>query len=919
MWFIGLLGGAILGSAANLGEGTIWGAMIGALVGAVIGFFRKQARENALEARVSALEKTVAYLSNNAQARAPVAASAPPASAGIPPEASEAVASQEAIAPPLTASERPAFDVTPPAPIQVQRAAPAAIHEEPSAPLRDPAPPGPGEPNIVESAWAWLTGGNALVRIGVIVLFFGIAFLLKYAYDHTHLPIELRLVAVSIGAIAMLVIGWRLRDSKPVYALAMQGGGVGLLYLTVFGAFRIFSLIPGEVAFALLAAIAAFSATMAVLQNAMSLAVLGASGGFLAPILASTGGGSHVALFSYYALLNAGLLGIAFFKAWRPLNVLGFVFTFGIGAIWGARFYRPEFFESTEPFLALFVLEYLAITVLFAFRQAPRLRHYVDSTIVFGTPLVGFGLQAQLVKDTEYGAAWGAVAFSALYLILATLLYRRHKDTLRMLVEAFLALGVIFATLAIPLAFGGRWTSAAWALEGAAAYWVGVRQGRRLPRASGLLLQLAAGIAFLADFSRASDETPVLNTFFLGCALIAGAGLFSNRTIERNFEKVGHFAMQVSIVAFAWGLAWWLFGGLHEIDRFVPQEAKLHATLLFLASTCGAFGFLRARGWVIAGYPALALAPLILAIFVASATAHPDLHPLAAIGWLAWPVALAAHFFVLERDDREGDYRTFAHAAGTWLLAGLGGWEIGWQIAQLVEGARVWHLIAWAVVPGALLAWLAMKGPAVTWPVLRHLRAYLWFGAGPIAVFMLGWTLYANFASDGDPAPLPYLPILNPLDLAQLLAFAAIALWWRAVRAQEIADVADWPRAFPRVLIGAALFVFLNGVLLRTLHHWAGIPYQLDIMLGSGLVQSAFSIFWTVLALVAMVTATRTRLRVLWACGAGLMGVVVVKLFLVDLAHLGGVERIVSFIGVGVLMLVIGYFSPLPPKEAEQP
>ena len=102
------------------------------------------------------------------------------------------------------------------------------------------------------------------------------------------------------------------------------------------------------------------------------LAVLGVSGGFLAPVLASTGGGSHVMLFSYYAVLNAGVLGIALYKAWRPLNVLGFVFTFGIGAVWGARFYRPELLESTEPFLLLFFLQYVVIAVVFALKQAPQ-------------------------------------------------------------------------------------------------------------------------------------------------------------------------------------------------------------------------------------------------------------------------------------------------------------------------------------------------------------------------------------------------------------------------------------------------------------------------------------------------------------------------------------------------------------------
>jgi uncharacterized membrane protein len=62
-----------------------------------------------------------------------------------------------------------------------------------------------------------------------------------------------------------------------------------------------------------------------------------------------------------------------------------------------------------------------------------------------------------------------------------------------------------------------------------------------------------------------------------------------------------------------------------------------------------------------------------------------------------------------------------------------------------------------------------------------------------------------------------------------------------------------------------------------------------------------------------MLFATRRGVRVVWLCGAGLLGVVVAKLFLVDLSSIGSIERIVSFVAVGLLMLVIGYFSPLPP------
>ncbi len=96
----------------------------------------------------------------------------------------------------------------------------------------------------------------------------------------------------------MLVGGWRLRERRAGYALGLQGAGVGVLYLTTFAAFSLYHLLPPTLAFVLLAAIAVLSAFIAIAQDALILAVFGAGGGFLAPILASTGGGSHVALFS---------------------------------------------------------------------------------------------------------------------------------------------------------------------------------------------------------------------------------------------------------------------------------------------------------------------------------------------------------------------------------------------------------------------------------------------------------------------------------------------------------------------------------------------------------------------------------------------------------------------------------------------
>ena len=164
--------------------------------------------------------------------------------------------------------------------------------------------------------------------------------------------------------IALLVVGWRLRARRTGYAMILEGGGVGVLYLTVFAAFKLYALVSPGAAFALLFLIAALSSWLAVRQDSIALAAFAAIGGFLAPILTSSESGNHVVLFAYYALLNAGIFFIGWFKAWRLLNLLGFACTFVIGTLWGVTRYRASDFATTEPFLILFFLFYVGIAVL---------------------------------------------------------------------------------------------------------------------------------------------------------------------------------------------------------------------------------------------------------------------------------------------------------------------------------------------------------------------------------------------------------------------------------------------------------------------------------------------------------------------------------------------------------------------------
>ncbi len=348
---------------------------------------------------------------------------------------------------------------------------------------------------------------------------------------------------------------------------------------------------------------------------------------------------------------HAGARGyIAWFKAWRELNLVGFAFTALIGFAWGAGRYRPEFFATTEPFLILFFLMYVAITVLFALRQAPKLTHYVDGTIVFGVPLVAFGMQAAMMKETEFGAAISALAVAALYLILATVLHAKKRDSLRLLVESFLALGVGFATLAVPLALDARWTSAVWAVEGAAIVWVGVRQNRLLARAFGMFLQLAAGLAFLSKFNRMAEPEhllPLLNANYLGCVMVSVAALFINCYAERRRDVVGENERLVTRALFVWGALWWLAGGVLEIERHVGGRAEWNAELIFFAGSCAGFAALwHCLNWNMARFAALAVLPLTAIILWGMATNNVS-HPFEYHGYAGWIIAFIVHITVL--------------------------------------------------------------------------------------------------------------------------------------------------------------------------------------------------------------------------------------------------------------------------------
>ena len=766
----------------------------------------------------------------------------------------------------------------------------------------------PSETSVIETGFArikeWFGSGNVPVKVGMLVLLVGVAALLRYASNQGWLnaPIELKLAGISGIAIAALVFAWRKRESHRAFALALQGGAIGVLLMVAFAAFKTYHLIGAGPAFAASVVLIAGMAVLAVLQDSRTLAILGTLAGFMAPIWLSDGSGNHVALFSYYAALNLGIFVIAWLKPWRILNLLGFVFTWGIGAAWGALQYSPDKFASTEPFLLLFFAFYLLIPLLYARKASTPGGARIDGSLLFGTPLIAFSLQAGLLHDDRMTLALCALGLATIYAVLAKLLLGRER--LNLLARGYAVLAVGFATLAVPLALSARATASVFALEGAGLVWLGLQQQRRLARWTGIGLQLAAAVAW---FIAAADGLPhdalaVANATFMGALLIALAA-FATAWLYRKSDH-----STTATLAYLWGLAWWVGNGIEEIGRFVAHEHHLHLVLLVFAIS----------GWLAAEVhrrtPARALAwttlaSLLLGFPMAWLQQMEFTQPLAGIGVWTWPLfaALGWRSLVCLRASN-------ASVAGIAQTA----WWLLWP--------TVLSLLAWFLADHFALAqgWTGML-LALSWLILAAVSLHRWrwltppLGASfdhyrmPLQLLIFAalalWWLGALFNA-GDSAPLPWLPLLNPLDLAQAALLVLLAQWLRD-------GTAAATKSF-RLGLALAALLLVTTMTLRGVHHWGGLPWN-DALLPSGLAQTSLAVVWSLLGVIGWVLGSRRGQWGLWLSGAILMGIVLLKLLLIDRSNLGDLLGIGAFIAYGLLCTLVGWLAPAPPRNPTAP
>lgn len=651
----------------------------------------------------------------------------------------------EVLEPPAAAvrpEPAPAAAAEPP---PVREAAPPAV---PVAALPAPPPPEPAAVPAGAAAGARLgdlegrVGARWLNRAGALILVVGIGFFLKYAFDNEWIGPAGRVAIGLLVGLALLAVGDRLH--RAAYRAPAQGlvaAGIATLYLSGYAAHAFYHLVPQPAASGFLVLVTATGIAVAIHHEARVIALLASLGGFLTPVILSTGRDAALALFTYLAILDAGILASAYWRRWTELPVVSFLATQGLYVAWFGTWYSPEKLPVALGGATVFFAIFALVPPLQAAggrrgAGGADLARAAASVLVLAVPLA-YILAARAILHPEH-TAWLALLCLGLALVYALLgrwaLASAAGAPAQALLHLAVALG--FLTLTFAVRFGPHVTTLAWSAEGAAVLWGGLRLGSRRLRLGALAILGLAGERWL---TLVTDQPGSTGLFLVGSPL---------------FVPTLAFAAACALAAFLY-------------DREAPD----------------------AGGWEAAARPLLVLATVgSLALFVTTElTEFPPLRfvrgYVAVLRTLVWTAA-AVPVLALVRGDRT----RILLAAATVLLVVLGlgaatadveGWRrLAPEFRTAVLNLRFLSGLALA----ALYAWYAWMAPL--WPLRAEANAARLrrLAAAAAALFLL-WHASAEVGL----LPLTGLPRAEAAKLRNmglsilwtLYAFAAMAVGMR--------------------------------------------------------------------------------------------------------------------------------------------
>jgi uncharacterized membrane protein len=380
-------------------------------------------------------------------------------------------------------------------------------------------------------------GGKWFARIGIMALVLGISFFLKYAFDNNWIGPIGRVAIGIISGVILLGLGEKFIRKYSVYGQILSGGGLAVLYLSIFAAFDFYQLIGQIPAFFMMILITSAGIALSIRYNALSLIIVSTLGGFATPFLISTGKNNEIGLFSYILLLDLAILAVSVFKKWRELNIIGFLGTALVFLTWSVKFYQEDEMFVTMLFLTLFFVTYSISSLIY---------NLVKNEKSFGTEQV-----LTLMAGTVYFGASYAILdsqfhdFMGFFALLLAVYYFLWAYAVRSLTPedenlysflAFLTIG--FVTLAIPLQFDGKLITVGWTIEAIILLLLGIKTKQAAIKAFGIIIfGLATLRMIFIDSEHEANDTAFFNGIILTYIIVIASAYISAHIFKRFSEE----------------------------------------------------------------------------------------------------------------------------------------------------------------------------------------------------------------------------------------------------------------------------------------------------------------------------------------------------------------------------------------------
>ena len=420
-------------------------------------------------------------------------------------------------------------------------------------PRAAPPPPRPVVPPRTAQSVETLIGQKWLGWIAMVLIFVAAGFFLKYAFENRWIG---ELGRITLGVIGGLAFVWsgldRYRKGWRYLSQILTAGGVTILYLSVYAAFGYYHLVNQRAAFAFLVVLVAEAQLLAVLYNARAISVMALAGGFLAPILLSTGRDQYWILFTYIVVLDLGMLAVVMAKRWRWLGSLAYCGTQVLFWAWYEEHYHPEKRAAVLLFQgAVFLLFLLADLAPHFRRRSAGWEEWIRLAV---NPFVFFATCYGLLNSDHHD--WMAVLALGLGIVYAGLakteLALRPGDRRMLLVTVGTAL--TFATLAIPIQLESNWITIGWAIEAALLFWASFEAAEPLLRGLSALVYTLAVTALLAHdtpWAYRAPFTPIFNRYYLS-VLAVSICLWAAARFDRRPASGARLALAMTGVAVLW-------------------------------------------------------------------------------------------------------------------------------------------------------------------------------------------------------------------------------------------------------------------------------------------------------------------------------------------------------------------------------